>query len=389
MNVLKQIAAVTLMSLRTIPERWGSSLVVVVGMTCAVGALISILSMSAGFLRTMVNTGSPSRAIILSDGALGEWGSTIAHDEAIALADMPGIRLDDAHKPVVSADYIAYTVVSKKSDGLDAGVAVRGVGAEDPLLRPEIRLMNGRWFRPGQYEIVVGKSAQDQFEGLKVGDRVALPEGDWLVTGTFESNGGANKSELITDASTLLSAMRTSAYKSMTVLLSSPAALTTFKNSITSRPGPALEISRESDYYAEQSKSFDEFLKTIAYVVGGIMGLGATFGALNTMYSAISARAREIATLRAIGFGGSAVLVSVMSEALLFCLIGAVLGIIFAWALFNGYQHVMGGLVIRLAVTPALALTGIGFALFLGAIGGLFPAVRAARMPIVDALRAT
>ena len=385
---MKEILAVTWMSLRTIPERWGSALVVVVGMACAVGALVSILSMSAGFLRTMANTGSPSRAIIMSDGALGEWGSTIDHGEAIILADMPGVAEDGAHKPIVSADYFAYTIVSKKSDGQDTGVGVRGVSLEDPLLRPEIKLIDGRWFRPGKYEIVVGKGAQEQFEGLKVGDRVALPSGDWLVTGTFESNGSANESELITDASTLLSAMRSSSYKSMTVRLSSPAAFTQFKNAITSRPGPALQIDRESDWYAEQSKSFDEYLRTIAYVVGGIMGLGATFGALNTMYSAIAARAREIATLRAIGFGGAAVVISVISETLLFCLAGAGLGVAFAWLLFNGYQHSMAGLVIKLAVTPALAATGIGFALVLGLIGGLFPAARAARMPIVDALRA-
>ncbi|HEX4028630.1 MAG TPA: ABC transporter permease [Rhizomicrobium sp.] len=385
---MRPLLAVTWMSLRTVPSRWGSSLVVVVGMACAVGALVSILSMSAGFLRTMAATGSPSRAIVMSDGALGEWGSTIAHDEATILSDMPGVARDGAHKPVVSADYFAYTAVSKKSDRQDSYVDVRGVSLQDPGLRPEIKLINGRWFHPGHYEIVVGKSAQDQFEGLKVGDHIALPSGDWLVTGTFESNGSANESEMITDVSTLLSAMRTSAYNSMTVRLTSPAAFTTFKNAITTRPGPALEISRESDFYAQQSKSFDDFLKTIAYVVGGIMGLGATFGALNTVYSAIAARAREIATLRAIGFGGATVMVSVMSEALLFCLIGAGLGVLFAWALFNGYQHAMGGLVIRLAVTPALAATGIGFALALGAIGGVFPAARAARMPIVDALRA-
>ncbi len=385
---MRQLLAVTWMSLRTVPARWGSSLVVVIGMACAVGALVSILSMSAGFLRTMAATGSPSRAIVMSDGALGEGGSTITHDEATILSDMPGVALDGAHKPVVSADYFAYTAVSKKSDGQDMYVDLRGVSLQDPQLRPEIKLINGRWFRPGKYEIVVGKSAQDQFAGLNVGDHVALPSGDWLVTGTFQSNGSANESELFTDVSTLLSAMRTSTYNSMTVRLTSPAAFTQFKNAITSRPGPALEISRESDFYADQSKSFDQFLKTIAYVVGGIMGLGATFGALNTMYSAIASRAREIATLRAIGFGGTAVVVSVLSEALLFCLIGAGLGVLFAWALFNGYQHAMGGLVIRLAVTPMLALTGIGFALLLGAIGGVFPAARAARMPIVDALRA-
>jgi putative ABC transport system permease protein len=389
MNALKQIAAVTVMSLRTVPDRLGSSLVVVIGMACAVGALVSILSMSAGFLRTMANTGSPSRAIILSDGALGEWGSTLAHGEAAIVADMPGIQKNDARKPVVSADYMAYTVVSKKSDGLDAYLTVRGVGAENPGLRPEIRLVSGRMFRPGHYEIIVGKSAQSEFDGLREGDKISLPEGDWQVTGTFESNGSANESELMTDAATLLSAMRTNTYNSMTVLLDSPASFRRFKDGLTARPGPALEINRETDYYFDQSKSFDEFLKTVAFVVGGIMGLGATFGALNTMYSAVSARSREIATLRAIGFGGGAVIISVMAEAFLFCLAGAVIGICFAWMLFNGYQHSMGGLVIKLAVTPPLALTGILFACLLGLIGGLFPAIRAARLGVAEALRAT
>jgi len=389
MNMLGQILAVTGMSLRSVPQRLGSSLVVVIGMACAVGALVSILSMSAGFLRTMAATGSPVRAIIMSDGALGEWGSTLAHGQAATIADMPGVRRDSEGKPIVSADYVGYAVVPKKSDGLDAYLSVRGVSAESPRLRPEIRLVSGRMFRPGQYEIIVGRAAQAQFDGLKEGDHVSMPAGDWLVTGTFESNGSASESELYTDAATLLSAMRTTNYNSMTVLLDAPTSFARFKSALTARPGPALEISRENDYYADQSKSFDEFLTTIAYVVGGIMGLGATFGALNTMYSAVSARAREIATLRALGFGGGAVVTSVMVESLLFCLAGAGLGILFALVLFNGYQHAMGGLVIRLAVTAQLALTGAGFAVLLGIIGGLFPAIRAARMPVTDALRAT
>ena len=388
MGTLKQIFAVTAMSLRTIPDRLGASLVVVIGMACAVGALVSILSMSSGFLRTMANTGSPSRAIVMSDGALGEWGSTLAHGQAAVIADIAGIKRDAARKPVVSADYVGWAVVPKKSDGLDAYLTVRGVGPQSAALRPDIRLVSGRMFRPGQYEIIAGRSAQQQFDGLREGDKVAMPEGEWLVTGTFESNGSANESELLTDAATLQSAMRTSTYNSMTVQLDSPASFARFKDGLTARPGPALEISRESDYYADQSKSFDEFLKTVAYVVGGIMGLGATFGALNTMYSAVSARSREIATLRAVGFGGGALVVSVMTECLLFCLAGALLGVAFAWALFNGYQHAMGGLVIRLAVTVELALTGMGFALLLGVAGGLFPALRAARMPVADALRA-
>jgi putative ABC transport system permease protein len=389
MDALKQVTAVTIMSLRTVPQRIGSSLVVVIGMACAVGALVSILSMSAGFLRTMAATGSPLRVIVLSDGALGEWGSNLAHGEAAVIAGLPGVQKDADGKPIVSAEYIGYTVVPKKSDGLDAYLTVRGVSAANPKLRPEVRLVGGRMFRPGQYEVIVGASAQAQFDGLKQGDKVSMPEGDWLITGTFASNGSGSESELITDSTTLLSAMRTAAYNSMTVRLETADAFAGFKSALTARPGPALEINRESDYYADQSKSFDHFLTTIAFVVGGIMGLGATFGALNTMYSAVSTRSREIATLRAIGFGGGAVVMSVMTEALLFCLMGALLGILFAWAVFNGYQHAMGGLVIRLAVTAKLALVGMTFALLLGAVGGVFPAIRAARLPISDALRAT
>ncbi|HEX2759348.1 MAG TPA: FtsX-like permease family protein [Rhizomicrobium sp.] len=388
MLALRQIFAVTLMNLRTIPARLGSSLVVVIGMACAVGALVSILSMSAGFVRMMTATGSPNRAIILSDGALGEWGSTISRDTVNTVTDMPGIKSDAAHKRVVSADYVGYTVVTKKSDGTDTYLTVRGVGKANGALRPEIKLVSGRMFRPGQYELITGAAAQGQFDGLKEGDRVTLPEGEWLVTGTFESNGSASESELITDSTTLLSAMRMTTYKSLTVLLDSPDSFARFKTAVTSRPGPALRIERENDYYLDQSKSFNAFLTTIAYVVGGIMGLGAVFGALNTMYSAVASRTREIATLRAVGFGAAPVVVSVMAEALLLCLAGACLGIFVAWLAFNGNQHSMGGMVIRFAVSPALAVTGAVFACVLGLAGGLFPGVRAARLPVADALRA-
>jgi putative ABC transport system permease protein len=388
MLALRQIVAVTSMNLRTIPARLGSSLVVVIGMACAVGALVSILSMSAGFVRTMTATGSPNRAIILSDGALGEWGSTISRETVTTVTDMPGVKSDPVHKRIVSADYVGYTVVTKKSDGLDAYLTVRGVGKANAALRPEIKLVSGRMFRPGQYELITGVAAQSQFDGLKEGDRVALPEGEWLVTGTFQSNGSATESELITDSVTLMSTMRMTTFKSLTVLLDSPQALAQFKTAVTSRPGPALQIERETDYYADQSKSFNAFLTTIAYVVGGIMGLGAVFGALNTMYSAVASRTREIATLRAVGFGAAPVVASVMAEALLLCVAGAGIGILVAWLAFNGDEHSMGGLVIRFAVSPALALAGAAFACVLGLAGGLLPGIRAARLPVADALRA-
>jgi putative ABC transport system permease protein len=209
------------------------------------------------------------------------------------------------------------------------------------------------------------------------------------VTGTFESGGSATESELLTDAATLLSAMRVPAYKSLTVRLASPTALDRFKTAVTTRPGPPLEIHRESDYFADQAKPLNDLLRTLAFVVGGIMGLGAMFGALNTMYSAIATRAREIATLRAIGFGGAPVVLSVILEALVFSAVGALIGVAVAWALFDGNLHDMGGMAIRLTVTPQVALGAAGFACLLGLFGGLFPALKAARMPIAEALRAT
>ena len=386
---MRELLAILEMNFRTVPQRWGATLVVVIGMACAVGALVSILSMSSGFVRTATMSGNPSRVVIISDGAGGEWGSSISRGDATVLSDMPGVAKDGARKPIVSADYLAYTVVQKKSDGLDAYLTVRGTGPASARLRPEIHLVSGRMFRPGKYELVTGRAAQSLYEGLKEGDRVTLPEGEWLVTGTFETGGSATESELQTDAATLLSAMRLSDYKSMTVLLDKPDDLDRFKRAVTMRPGSALEIRREPEFLAEQAKWFTDLMQALAYVVGGIMGLGAMFGALNTMYSAISARAREIATLRAIGFGSGPVVASVIIEALVFSAAGAIIGIAIAWLLFDGNLRDMAGTAIRLTVTPEVALAAAGFACLLGLIGGLFPALKAARMPIAEALRAT
>jgi putative ABC transport system permease protein len=283
---------------------------------------------------------------------------------------------------------MAYAMVTKISDGYDTYVDIRGMGPQAMLLRPEIHLLSGRMFRPGKYEVIVGRAAQSQFKGLSEGSKIALPEGDWTVTGTFESNMSVNESELLTDAPTLLSAMRSKTYKSMTVMLNSPEDFSRFKNALTHNPTLIVDVTREPEYLAAQSRWLNRLLTVIAYVVGGIMGVGAMCGALNTMYSAVSARTREIATLRAIGFGSVAVVTSVLTEALLFCLAGAAIGVAVAWLAFNGHLHAMGGTVIRLTVTWRLALMGVIFACLLGFVGGLFPAIRAARLSIVDGLRA-
>jgi putative ABC transport system permease protein len=386
---IRQIVAVTAMGLRALPDRVGASLVIVFGMGLVVAVTISILSMSVGFMRTVHETGRSDRAIVLSHGSQYEFGSSISRDNVIAIGDAPGIRIAGDGKPIVSAEYLASVLVAKKSDGLDAYVSLRGVGPEAFALRPEIRLVSGRMFRSARHELIVGKSALAQFEGLEVGSQVPLPEGDWTITGSFESNGNEHESELLADSETLLSAMRANTFHSVTVMLERPDSLEQFRAAITTNPTLQVDITPEPQFLAAQSKYLNTYLTMIAYVVGGIMGLGATFGALNTMYSAVSARAIEIATLRAIGFSGVAVVASVLAESLVLAVSGAAIGAIAAWVAFNGDLHAAGGLVFRLAVTPSLAALGIGFAFILGFVGGLFPAIRAASLPVADALRAT
>jgi len=386
---IRQIVAVTVMGLRAIPDRLGASLVIVIGMALVVAVTISILSMSAGFMRTVYNTGRADRAIVLSHGSQYEFASAISRDNVLTMADAPGIKIAGDGKPIVSAEYLVAVLVTKKSDGLDAYVTLRGVGPEGTALRPEIKLVRGRMFLPARHELIVGKSALAQFEGLEVGSRVPLPEGDWTITGSFESNGDEHESELLADSETVLSAMRANTFHSATVMLQRPESFQQFQAALTANPTLAVDVARETQFLAEQSNYLNTFLTMIAYVVGGIMGLGATFGALNTMYTAVSARAMEIATLRAIGFSGAAVVASVLAESLVLAVSGAAIGAVAAWIAFNGNLHAVGGLVFRLAVTPSLIGLGLGFAFTLGFVGGLFPAIRAARLPVADALRAT
>jgi putative ABC transport system permease protein len=389
MSALRQTAAVTGIGLRAIPQRLGPSLVVVVGMACVVAVTVSILSMSTGFMRTVRNSGRPDRVIILSRNAQFESLSSISRDDAVTIADTPEVKRAADGKPVVSADALSSILVTKKSNGLDFYVGIRGVGPEGFALRPEIRLINGRMFRPATHELVVGKAAQSEFEGLDVGSKVSLPEGDWTITGTFDSGGSGTESEMLADSETVLSAMRANAFKSMTVMLERPDDFNRFKDTLGSNPKLSIDILHETDYLASQSKQLNGFLTVVAYLVGGIMGLGALFGALSTLYAAVSTRSVEIATLRVFGFGAAAILTSVLAEALVLSLLGAAIGACAAWLAFNGDLHAAGSLVFKLTVTPALMGEGIGLACALGLLGGLFPALRAARVPVAVALRAS
>jgi putative ABC transport system permease protein len=269
---------------------------------------------------------------------------------------------------------------------------IRGFEPQAFFVRPEIKMVEGRVFKPGLREVIVGRGAQKEFQGLEIGDRVPLRNSQWEVVGVFESGGDVSESRVIADEATLMSAYGRTAASSVTVLLQSEAAFDEFKESLTTNPTLSVSVERENEYYLRQSKSATTFFGFVATFVGGIMALGALFAALNTMYSAVSTRAVEIATLRAIGFGASGVVISVLVESLGLALLGAVLGAAVAWGLFSGNTISLGNgtasLVFQMQVTPALLGLGIGWACAVGFIGGLLPALRAARLPVATALRA-
>jgi putative ABC transport system permease protein len=394
MSALKQAAAVTGMNLRGLPARYGTSLVIVVGIATVVAVLISVLAMSTGFLESMSRSGRPERAIVLGRNANSESSGGFPRDSALTILNSPGIRKAADGSPIASAEYLANVLLPENRDGRDAFIVVRGVGPQAFALRPEITLVEGRMFRAGLNEMIAGRAAQTRLNGVKVGGHISMPNGDWTVTGIFASNADSHESEFFTDANTLLAAMRRGeVFNSATVWLEDGAAYTKLKDAISTNPTLSVDVKTEPAYFEESSRPVAQLLKIIAYVIGGFMALGAVFGALNTMYSAISARGVEIATLRAIGFGAGPVVVSVFAEAMLLAAAGAVLGAAIAWFFFDGdlvstaSANSRSQLTFALSVTPGLIAVGATFALVIGALGGLFPAVRAARRPVAVALR--
>jgi putative ABC transport system permease protein len=393
-SAFKEAVAVTEMNLRSIPARFGTSLVIVVGIAAVVAVLISVMAMAKGFIETATRSGRAERAIVIGRGATSESSGGFSRDNATTILNAPGILKAKDGNPVGSAEHLAYVLLPDERTGRDAFVMVRGVGPQAFSLRPEIKLVEGRMFKSGLNEMIVGRSAQRRLDGVTIGSKVPLPQGDWSIVGIFESGGDSHESELLTDANTLLAAMRRGEwFSSTTVWLENDAAFGTFKDSVTTNPTLSVDVKREPAYFEEASRPIGRLLTIIAYAIGGFMALGAVFGALNTMYSAISARALEIATLRAIGFGATPVVISVFVEALLLALSGAVLGALIAWFFFNGNAistttgNSPSQLTFSLNVTPQLIALGIGCALVIGVLGGLFPALRAARRPVAMALR--
>jgi putative ABC transport system permease protein len=393
MNTFKQIAAVTAVNLRTVPQRLGTSMVIVVGIAGVVAVLVSVLAMSVGMIKTMQNSGREDRAIVLRNGSAAEFSSALPPAAVREIIDSPGIKLDSDGQPIATGELLRLVSMIKKDDGTEVNSTIRGIGPRATSVRPEIKIVEGRMFRPAVNEFIVGRGAQKQFKNLEIGNQITTRSATWTVVGVFTTDGDSHESELMTDRDTLASAYRAGGYNSVTVVLNSAQSFAQFKDALSANPAVSVDVMRERDYYARQSKTLTDLLNIVAYVVGGIMAVGAFFGALNAMYSVVSARASEIATLRAIGFGATATVVSVLVESLLLAALGGVVGAILAWFFFNGNTVSTGGtaqgnLVFDLAVSPQLAIVGIVWACSIGLIGGLFPAIRAARLPVATALRA-
>ncbi len=394
MREFRQIFAVVGMNVRNLPQRIGSSLVVVIGIAGVVGVLVSVLAMSVGFARTIAGAGSPDRALILSSGALQEAMSSIPRDAVPNILEAPGIAKDAAGRPIAAAEALAQAQIQPQGGGQPGNVALRGVANIESELRPEIRLVEGRMFRSGLREIVVGRTLQERY-GLGLGSHLTFQNGDWLVVGIFASAGPSLlDSEILTDAQMLLTAYQRTWFHSVTARLAGPGSLDQLKHALASDPTLRVSAYGESTYAAAQSRGLSTLLEWIGYFIGGMMGAGALFGALNSLYASVSTRSLEIATLRAIGFGAGPVVVSVLVESLLLSVAGGLVGALCAWIFFNGHvSSLMGGslqapIAFAMEVTPRLVVLGITWACAIGFAGGLFPAIRAAHLPVARALNA-
>ena len=386
--MIKQIIAVTAMNLKSLKGRFWPSLVIVIGMACVVGVMLSMLSFTVGILSSIKATDDPRLAIVLSLSAQNEFGSTLPRNVSPTIADAPGVARDAAGKPLADAYVIMPVPMTNKVLNHDSTMLLRGMGPQGIALNPKLKLIAGRLFRPGARELIVGHAAQGQFAGTNLGDKVILPDGQWPIVGVF-TTGDAAESVFFADRDTVMTATRKTTYNGMLLRLTTPAAFEAFRRAITTNPSLSVSAERLPAYIARTTALLSTFFSGVAYAVGSIMAIGAMFGALNTMYAAVGARTREIATLRALGFGRVAVVASVICEALLLALIGALIGAAIAWILFDGNQKAVGANVFNLSVSPGLVLTGVIWALAVGLVGGLFPSIRAARLPVATAIRAT
>ena len=393
-NWLAQIGAVTVMNLRNMRERASSTIVALFGVTGVVTVVVGVLSINEGFRAVLQRAGAEDVAIVLRGGATDEMTSGFAQDATRVIADAAQI-VRDGNRPVASSELYVIVDVPMKAKGTPAYVPLRGVtAAAAPELRQGFEITEGRMFTPGTFEIIVGRGAASEFAGLEVGKTLRSGTTDWNVVGHFRDRGSIAESEIWTDAPVLQGVYkRGTSFQSVRARLTSAQAFQAFKDGLTTDPRLNVRVFTERQYYEEQSRTITAIVGSVGMVIAILMGLGAIFAAVNTMYSAVSARAREIATLRALGFGRFPIVVSVLVEAALIGVAGGAIGMTIAYFAFNGLQAStlnwtsFSQITFAFAVTPQLAVQGMVYALILGLLGGFFPSIRAARQPIVRGLR--
>jgi putative ABC transport system permease protein len=398
-NWFSQVGAVTSTAVRTIPQRRGSSLATIAGIAGVVAVFVAVLSIGEGFRKTLREAGSPDNAMVLRAGSDSEMMSVMLGDSIEIIAQAPGVArgavaTQGPDAPFSSAELFVIVDQPKRTTGTAANVPLRGVQPGAFATRPELKMIEGRKFEFGKNEVIVGDGARKQFSGLEVGTKQKWGVNEWTVVGIFQAGGALWESEIWTDARVLQPAFqRGNSFQTVIAKLESPAAFDTFKDALTTDPRLDVQVLRESEYFANQGRTLNGIIKGLGLVISVLMGIGAIFGALNTMYNAVASRTREIATLRALGFGAGAVVVSVLAEALLLALAGGAIGAVGAWLAFDGFRtstlnwDSFSQVTFAFDITPGLMIAGAILALVLGFFGGLLPAIRAARLPVTAALR--
>jgi putative ABC transport system permease protein len=389
--MLKQVTAITLLGLRSIPQRLGASLVIVVGLAGVVAVFTALLAMASGFRSTLEAAGRADVALVLRGGSQAELNSGLTREQATIIKQAPGVA-QSGGQPLASAELIVIAELMKTGETLGSNITVRGVEPAAFALRPRLRIVEGRAFRPGLKELIVGLGVTRQFQGAGLGRTLRMRGSEWTVVGIFES-GDANESEFWADAEVAQSAFNRQGFSSVRLQLADAKGLATVADALTADPRVNVDVQSEQAYFSGQTRQFRQTIGALAGAVTFIMALGATFAALNTMYAAVGTRSREIATLRAIGFRGLPVVLSIMLESLALAVAGGILGAVIAYLLFNNVAvSTLGAnftqVVFRFAVTPSLVVTGLVIAVVIGMVGGFLPALRAARQPVTAALRA-
>jgi putative ABC transport system permease protein len=389
MKFTRQFSALLRMNLAAIHQRLGLVLTIVIGVACAVGVLVSMLAMGVGSRREAMGNVRSDRIILMSTGATGALQSSIQKDLLPLIYDLPGIRRNAAGRPMAAAQALIFTQARKKVSGEPMGFALTGVTAGLADIRPELHLTAGRMFQPGLHELIASNKCARQFSNFAVGDKRVMRGGEWTVVGNFNLGSSEGTCVVFADAETILSAFRINSYNQVTLLLQSPGAFTQLADALKANPTVRVEAKREAEVTEQSMKRFNGMLNFVTYFIGAIMAVAATIGAANSLYAIVDSRRRELATLCALGFTPGPIVASILAESTLLAVPGALIGVALAWLFFNGFTASPFGFSFQLAVTPPIAALGIAWALGMGLVGGLLPALKAAHLPVTTALRST